>query len=385
MRVVLLATCLLAGYVGVARADALRPAIATPLQLAEKYLAAHKYDYALKQVARAQTVPDKTTDETVTIDQVRAAIDATRGDAAAAKQDYAALIATGALAPAQLTQTAQAEASLQYQAADYTGAVKTITTYLPHDPSYRPILLQSYEQLGNCGALTRAVAQSAKPAETELQRVDYCDAKSKDTAGYLAATEELVKFYPSPAYWSDLLAQLQARPEFADQLSLDLFRLKLAAGVAGSEPEYMEYTQEAVQEGLTNEGVKIIAQGFATGVLGSGPDADRQSRLKKLVATRNAAANTGATAAAQQAISAKDFQTLFGIGFNEVDGGNAKGIDLMAQSIRSGAMPQPGQAELELGIAYREAGQTANANAMFANVQGGDGAAELAKLWEEVK
>ena len=385
MRIGLLAIGLLAGCVGIARADTLRPAVAKPLQLAEKYLAAHQYGAALKQLAHANAVPDQTTTETVTIDQVRAAIDATSGDAAAAGRDYATLLATGALTPAQTTQVAQAEASLQYQAADYAGAIKTITAYLPRDPRYRPILLQSYEQLGNCGALTHAVAQAARPPETELQMVDYCDAKAKDSAGYLATTEELVKDYPSPAYWSDLLAQLQSKPEFADRLALDFFRLKLAAAVPATEPEYMEYTQEAVQEGLTNEATKIIAQGFSSGVLGSGPDADRQARLKALVATRTAAANAGLASATQRAIAANDFPTLFVIGFNRVDGGDAQGLGLMEQSIRSGAMSQPGQAELELGMAYREAGQTAKADAMFTHVQGGDGAAELATLWRELR
>jgi hypothetical protein len=53
----------------------------------------------------------------------------------------------------------------------------------------------------------------------------------------------------------------------------------------------------------------------------------------------------------------------------------------MADAIRSGKLSKPGQAELELGIAYREAGQEPNAKAMWNGVQGGDGAADLAKLW----
>ena len=57
----------------------------------------------------------------------------------------------------------------------------------------------------------------------------------------------------------------------------------------------------------------------------------------------------------------------------------------MGAAIRSGKLTQPGQAEMELGEAYREAGQAANAKAMWNAVQGGGGPAELAKLWLALK
>jgi hypothetical protein len=112
-------------------------------------------------------------------------------------------------------------------------------------------------------------------------------------------------------------------------------------------------------------------------VLGSGPDADRQNRLKALVAKRQSAA--------QPAVAADDQPDLFDSGFNAVDGGNPAGLTQMADAIRSGKFTQPGQAELELGIAYYEAGEKANAEAMWNAVQGGGGAAELAKLWLDLK
>jgi len=372
--------------VSAAFADGLRPVIATPLQTAERELSAREFGAALKAVAKAEAVADKTAYETLTIDRVRAAIDASRQDYAAAAADYGAIIATGSLAPDELHTMAQAEASSDYRAGNYAGAIATIKAYLPGDPQFQTILLQSYLKTGACGQLTAAASKLAKPPpETDLQMVAYCDATAKDTEAYGNAMAMLVAYYPNPTYWSELLGVEQANPAFSDQLALDFFRLKLAAGVAVTEPEYMDMTQAALQAGLANEAASIINQGYTSGVLGAGADADRQGRLKALVVKRQAAADGNVAQQVQTADAAQDQPTLFAIGFNEVDGGNPAGLDLMANAIRSGKLSRPGQAELELGIAYREAGQEPNAKAMWRNVQGGDGAADLAKLWLYVR
>ncbi len=375
-----------ASAAGVAYADGLRPTIATPLQTAERELSAREFGAALKSVAKAEAVPDKTAYESLTIERVRAAIDASRQDYAAAAADYSAIIATGSLAPDELHTMAQAEASSDYQAGNYAGAIATIKAYLPGDPQFQTILLQSYLKTGACGQLTAATSKLAKPPpETDLQMVAYCDATAKDTAAYGNAMAMLVQYYPNPAYWSELLGVEQANPAFSDQLALDFFRLKLATGVTVTEPEYMDMTQAALQAGLANEAARIINQGYSSGVLGSGTDAGRQGRLKALVVKHEAAATANAAQQEQTADASQDDPTLFAIGFNEVDGGNPAGLELMANAIRSGKLSRPGQAELELGIAYREAGQEPNAKAMWRSVQGGDGAADLAKLWLYVR
>jgi len=330
---------------------------------------------AEKKVELAEAVPDKSADESFTIGQVRAAIDSGRHDYAAAAADYASLIGSGELSSDQVSLMAEAEASDDYQAGDYAGAIRTIKAYLPGDPRFTPILLQSYLKTNDCAALDTYVFRQARPTEANLQMAAYCDATAKNDAAYEKVIEKLVQDYPSPAYWTQLLGLAQANPAFSDQLALDFFRLKLAAGVAATEPEYMDMAQTALQGGLPNEAAKIMAQGYATGVLGSGPDAARQARLKTLVQQRQTAA----------APAADDEASKFLAGFNQVDGGNTAGLGPMADAIRSGQLAQPGQAELELGIAYDEAGQTANARAMFAAVQGGDGAADLAKLWSYLK
>jgi len=369
-----------------AHADGLRPAIAKPLQLAEHDISVKNFAAAQKQLAKADAVRDKTGAETLAIAQVHAAIDAAEKNYPAAAADYAALIGTGQLPAAQVTLMAQAEASMDYQAGNFAGTIATVKKYLPHDPQFTPLLLQSYLKTNDCPSLQDAVQKLASPPpETDLQMVAYCDATTKNTQGYQAAITALVADYPSPAYWSELLGMEQSVPDFSNNLALDFFRLKRATGVPAAAADYVNMTEAALESGLPNEAAAIINQGFSTGVLGTGADADRQQRLKILVTKRLGAAQSTAAQQLQTATAAQDQPTLFTIGLNDADGGNPAGIPLMATAIRSGKLTQPGQAELELGIAYHELGQQPSAKAMWQAVQGGGAPVELAKLWLYVR
>jgi hypothetical protein len=388
LRLDLLAACCLPLFLLAppAHADGLRPAIAKPLQLAEHDIAIKNYAAAQKQLAKADAVPGKTAGENLAIAQVHAAIDAAQQNYPAASADYAALIATGQLPAAQVTLMAQAEASMDYQAGNYAGTIATVKKYLPHDARFTPLLLQSYLKTNDCPSLQAAVQSLPKPPpETDLQMVAYCDATTKDQSGYQAAIARLVADYPTPAYWTELLGMEQANPDFSNNLALDFFRLKLATGVPAAAADYVNMTEAALESGLPNEAAIIINHGFSAGILGAGADADRQARLKTLVAKRLAAAQNTAAQQLQTATAAQDQPTLFTIGLNDADAGNPAGIPLMVAAIRSGKLTQPGQAELELGLAYHELNQQPNAKAMWAAVQGGGAPVELAKLWLDVR
>jgi hypothetical protein len=370
---------------GAAYADTLRPEVAKPLLAAEHALSAHEYDKATTELNRADAAPDKTPDEILDIDKMRAAIDASRGDYAASAKDYATLIASGQLSGAEIGTMAGGEASADYQIGNYAATAATIKRYLPNDVQFHPLLLQSYLKLNDCAALDAAILPAHMvhtPSESDIQMVAYCYATAKNIPAYTGAMIDLVKYDPSPQNWNNLLAVMASNPAFADRLSLDFFRLRLAVGAQLTEPELMNQTEDALQAGLPNEAAKFFAQGYSSGVLGSGPDAARQQRLDALIKQRQAAATP---AAIQQDLAIKDDGSVFAAGFNEVDGGNADGLSLMEQAIRSGQLTQLPQADLEMGIAYREAGQQPNALAMWKSIPTTDSSGQLAQLWSLVR
>ncbi|HUP09160.1 MAG TPA: hypothetical protein VMU47_18515, partial [Caldimonas sp.] len=122
--------------------------------------------------------------------------------------------------------------------------------------------------------------------------------------------------------------------------------------------------------------------GFAAGVLGTGPQADRQKRLRDLIAKRLDEQRKSLPEDLRQAEAAKDGTALVDVGFNLVyDGQAAKGLRLMQEGMAKGGLKRPDDAKLHLAVAYLVAGDAAKAQSTLRAVGGSDGTADLARLW----
>ena len=146
--------------------------------------------------------------------------------------------------------------------------------------------------------------------------------------------------------------------------------------------DFMEMAQLALQADLPTESKQVVDKGFAAGVLGAGPEAERHKRLRDLVVKR-LAEDTATRAADETAASAaKTGDALVAVGMNNVYSGQAaKGVGLIQQGIAKDSLKRPEDAKLHLGIAQLVAGDKAKALATFKTVQGTDGTADLARLW----
>lgn len=58
-----------------------------------------------------------------------------------------------------------------------------------------------------------------------------------------------------------------------------------------------------------------------------------------------------------------------------------KGAALIEQGIAKGNLKRPEDAKLHLGVAYLQAGNKDRARQVLRSVQGGEGAADLTRLW----
>ena len=77
--------------------DAVRPAVGTPLQAAQKLIKAGKYRDALEKVQEADDAPSKTANEKLLIERMRLAAASGAGDMAAAVKAFDAVNASGKL------------------------------------------------------------------------------------------------------------------------------------------------------------------------------------------------------------------------------------------------------------------------------------------------
>jgi hypothetical protein len=144
----------------------------------------------------------------------------------------------------------------------------------------------------------------------------------------------------------------------------------------------MEMGQLALLAGNPAETLKVMEQGYKSGVLGTGTDAARHQRLKDLALKNQATNATNAAADEAELIKNKNADGLAALGFAQVSNGQAdKGLALMLQAIKMGGFKYPNEAKLHLGIAYANAGKKSNAIATLKTVQGTDGAADLARYW----
>ncbi|HMC16198.1 MAG TPA: hypothetical protein VKI18_11235 [Albitalea sp.] len=376
--------------------EAVRAEVGRPLLLAQELLKAQKFAEALARIAEAEAVTNKTPYERFTIDRMRGTAAASAGDWSLALRSFDAVIASGLLSAPEQLKMLQAMAAAAYRAKDYARSAALAERYTKEggsDHATRQLLIQSLY-------LNQAYAEAARelkaslrddekagrtPTEEQLQLLANCHARQNDAAGYLDVLEKLVTHHPKKDYWADLLRRLPQRPGFASRLAFDVYRLQLATGTLTSMADHLEMAQLALQESSPVEARKVIERGFTSGVLGSGPDAERHKRLREL-ATKSVAEEqrslVNSEAEASAAASAATGMPLFNLGWALLQQGQAdKGIALMELGLQKGGLKRSEEARLHLGLALISTGHKAKAVPVLKAVQGNDGSADLARLW----
>ena len=390
--IALAAATVLATPPGVAQ-EALRPEIGRPLQAAQELIKAQRFKEALAKVRDADAVGGKNANESFMIERMRIAAASGAGDVDLAARSFEALSGSSRVSAADKIRMIESIAGGYYRARDYPKAMQWAQRYLRDggtNPAIRTLLIQSQYLSGNFAGAAKeltteiqaAEKSGAAPAEDRLKLLLNAAVKMNDNNAYVFAMEKLVTYYPKKEYWVDLLTRLQRKPNFSDRLSLDTYRLSLASGSMSAANDYMEMAQLALQAEFAAESKQVLDKGFASGVLGTGPQAERHKRLRDLVAKRLDEEKKTLAEDEKQALATKDGNALVNVGMNLVfNGQSQKGLQLMQQGVAKGGLKRPEDAKLHLAIAYLLAGDNSKAQATFKTVSGNDGTADLARLW----
>lgn len=372
---------------------ALRPEIGKPLQAAKDLIRAQKYREALNRIKDADAASGKTAAETLVIERMRLAAASGAGDLAAATVSFEALSASGKLSQAEKLQFIESLTGSAYRARDYAKTAQWGQRYLQeggNGQTVRTLLVQSQFLSGDFAGVARQISTDVqatekaggKPSEAQLKLLLNAAAKLNDTDRYVYTVEKLLTYYPKKEYWADVLSRLQNKPNFSERFALDTYRLALATGSLRGANDYIEMAQLAAQAGYPAEGKQVLDKGYAAGLLGTGPAADRHKRLLDLLAKRSHEEQASRSAIEAQALAAPDGNALVQHGFNVAISGNAtKGLNLMQQGIDKGHLQSSDASKLRYGIAQVLSGSAGKAGATFRQVSGKDGAADLARLW----
>jgi Tfp pilus assembly protein PilF len=379
-----------------AAADTVRPEVGRPLQAAQELMKSQRHAEALARIADADAVPNKTAFEALTVARMRGAAALSAGQGELAMRSFEAALASGLLPAGDHVKLLQAMAGIAYRAKDYARAASLLQRYQKAgggEPSMRMLLAQSHflagapaEAARELQAILKADEKAGRtPTEEQLQLLANCHDRLNDAAAYRGVLEKLVLHHPKKDYWADLLRRVPQRAGFARRLSLDLLRLRLATGTLSNPAEFVEMVQLALQESSAAEAHRLVDRGFASGVLGTGAEAERQRRLGELAAKaaadeQRSLANLDADAAA--AAAAPQGTALFRLGWSLYHQGQVdKGLAMMELGLHKGGLERPEDARLHLGVAALQAGQRSKAAQWLKGVQGSDGTAELARLW----
>jgi hypothetical protein len=382
------------GVAGVAEAqETLRPEIGKPLQAAEVLIKAQRYKEALAKVRDAEAAGPRSANETYMIERMRIAAASGAGDVDTAARSFDALSGTGRVSGPDKVRMLESIAVGYYRAGQYAKAIQWGQRYFREggtSPAIRTMLIQSQYLGGDLAGAVRELTSEIQaderggtpPAEDRLKLLLNAATKLGDNNAVVYAMEKLVTYYPKKEYWVDLMSRMQRKPTFSDRLSLDAYRLSLATGSMTSAPDFMEMAQLALQANLPTEGKQIVDKGFASGALGTGPEAGRHKRLRDLVDKQLKEDEASRAKDEKDALTEKSGDDLVVVGMNLVYNGQAaKGVQLIQQGIAKGNLKRPEDAKLHLGIAQLAAGDKAKAQATFKTVQGSDGTSDLARLW----
>ncbi len=370
---------------------ALRPEVGRPLQAAESLIKGGKFREALAKVREADAVGGKSASENLMVERMRLAAASGAGDADTAARAFETVGASAG--SADKLRMIESIAGSYYRAKEYAKAQQWYARYFREggtSSANRTLMIQTQYLSGDlAGASKELMAEiqaaernGATPSEDRINLLMNAAVRQKDVASEAFALERLVMYYPKKEYWVSLLSRLQRKPNFSDRLSLDTYRLSLATGSMTAANDYSEMAQLALQAGSGAEAKQVIEKGFAAGVLGAGPEAERHKRLRDLVTKRIEEAKKTAADDEKAALAAKDGNELLTIGMNQVyEGQKAKGLQLMQQGIAKGGLKRPEDAKLHLAIAQLVAGENAKAQATLKTVSGTDGTGDLARLW----
>ena len=387
------ATIALALMVGAAQAaDTVRPEVGKPLQEAQSLIKARKYKEALAKVNDADAAANKTAYENYLIEYMRLSAAMSGGEMNTAAKAYDALAASGKLGGAEKLKMMESIAGGYYREKNWAKAIEWAQRYQRDggtSAQMQTLLVQAQFQSGDKAGVAKELMAEIQadekagraPPEDQLKLLMNASASLPEGGGYSFALERLVTYYPKKEYWAELIAGVQRKPGFSDRFSLDIYRLMLATGGMTKANDYMETTQLALQAGLAAEAKAAIDKGFAAGVLGTGPEADRQKRLRDLAVRKAEEAKAEMPAKEAEAMAEKDGTALVAVGFNLVTSGQAaKGVTLIEKGIAKGGLKRPEDAKLRLGQAMVLAGSP-KAAGVLRGVTGADGTADLARMW----
>jgi predicted Zn-dependent protease len=364
----------------------LSDSVKKPLKATQDAIAAKNLDEALVHLQEARAVEPKTPYDSFMIDEFTWNVLLQKKDYAGAAAALEQSVNSGFVAPAELPQRLKALAQLNYQVQNYPKAVEFGNRYLeasPGDHDVSVLVAQSYYLEKDYAAARTAVqkmtAGAGKPSEQLLLISLRCNFELKDRPGTMQAIEALIRNYPKPKYWEDLLTN-QLYETKGDRELRNLYRLMDQTNTLDKAEEYSEMAGVLIAGGFPAEAAKILERGLSANLFTGDALAREKGDLDR--ARAGAAADSkDLPGAAKSLAAAKTGNDMVAIGKLYFSAGDyASSADAIQKGLAKGGVTDTDDASALLGVALVRAGKPADARAPFGAVKDPKYAA-ITRLW----
>ncbi len=228
--------------------------------------------------------------------------------------------------------------------------------------------------------VSKLEAEGKPPGEQNLRIIHGACAQLDDMACVSEQGEKLVKYYPKPEYWQNVVVAMM-RSDATDNQMLNVMRLAMQVEAMTTSDQFTEMAEIALNAGLPGEAITAIETGKTKNVFKEGRKAD----IEKLLERAKAAAAADKASLAKQDTSAKanaqgNADVKLGAAYLSY-GESAKAIEVLSRGIAKGGVRNPDEAGILLGIAYLKAGNKPEAAKAFQTVNKDPTLTRVAKLW----
>lgn len=370
-------------------------AVAEPLKKAQEAMKNKQWDAALTEIKKAQAAEKKTPFETYQIDEFLGYVLIQQKKFGEAAPVFERMLTTGFVPPEQVDDRMKTVAQLYFQVKDYKKSIEWAKKWLDKHPGQEDIsvlLGQSYyvtNDYKNAATTMMGVVNAAEhggrtPQENWLQIVLSSQFKLDNKDGIAEALRKLVRYYPKPEYWENLL-DLSRRKDTSDRVTLGYYRLMNDVGTLKQADDYVEMAQLAIDAGVPGEAQSIVEKGVQGGTLKS-DDKTTQGRYDRLLAGAKKSAATDKAQLAQlakEAEKATQGQADVALGQAYLSYGMFdEAIAALQRGIKKGGVTDVDEAQISLGIAYLRKGQKDAARQAFKAVKAESKWHALGELWE---
>jgi tetratricopeptide (TPR) repeat protein len=283
-------------------------------------------------------------------------------------------------------------AKIYYQLDDYPKVIETASRSLAIAPDadltlylgQAYYLTKDYENARKVmdGVVAKLEAEGKPPGEQNLRLIHGSCVSLGDDACATLQYEKLVKFYPKPEYWQNLVNTLFNDKKSTDKHQLNIMRLAMHVKAINEPSKFEEIAQIALDQGLPGEAQTVVEDAMNRKLFTDPKIIERNRGL--LNRAKTAAAGDKATLAQQEtaakANAAGNADVKLGAAYLSY-GDNAKAIEALQRGIGKNGVRDPDEAGILLGIAYLRSGNKAEAAKAFGTVTKDPTMTRIAKLW----